>query len=143
MNLPLGFRYAAVYAGIRKVAKNDLALIVSDTPAASAAVFTQNQVVAAPVTLAKKNFEVDARQVARMVDQRRQRELCHAHRSGSRHHNHGSRGEGTQDDGSGDSAGFEPESSASRWTLRKSRRLCPSSLRRSRPSTSIRSHTPS
>jgi glutamate N-acetyltransferase/amino-acid N-acetyltransferase len=57
MTLPLGFRYAAVYAGIRKVARNDLALIVSDTPASSAAVFTQNQVVAAPVTLAKKNLK--------------------------------------------------------------------------------------
>jgi len=56
MNLPLGFRYAATYAGIRKVAKNDLALIVSDTPASAAAVFTQNQVVAAPVTLARQNL---------------------------------------------------------------------------------------
>ncbi len=56
MNLPLGFRYSATYAGIRKVAKNDLALIVSDKPASAAAVFTQNQVVAAPVTLARKNL---------------------------------------------------------------------------------------
>ena len=29
MSLPLGFRYAATYAGIRKVAKDDMALIVS------------------------------------------------------------------------------------------------------------------
>lgn len=56
MSLPLGFRYAAVYAGIRKVAKDDLALIVSDTPASAAAVFTQNQVVAAPVTLARESL---------------------------------------------------------------------------------------
>lgn len=56
MSLPLGFRYATVYAGIRKVAKNDLALIVSDTPASAAAVFTRNQVVAAPVTLARENL---------------------------------------------------------------------------------------
>ena len=49
MNLPQGFRYTATYAGIRKVAKNDVALIVSDKPASSAAVFTQNNVVAAPV----------------------------------------------------------------------------------------------
>jgi glutamate N-acetyltransferase/amino-acid N-acetyltransferase len=56
MSLPLGFRYAATYAGIRKVAKDDLALIVSDTPASAAAVFTQNQVVAAPVTLARENL---------------------------------------------------------------------------------------
>jgi glutamate N-acetyltransferase/amino-acid N-acetyltransferase len=57
LGLPLGFRYAAVYAGIRKVAKPDLALIVSDTPAVAAAVFTQNRVVAAPVTLARKNLK--------------------------------------------------------------------------------------
>ena len=56
MNLPSGFRYAAVYAGIRKVAKNDLALIVSDTPASAAAVFTKNLVVAAPVEVARNNL---------------------------------------------------------------------------------------
>lgn len=56
MNLPLGFRYAATYAGIRKIAKDDVALIVCNTPASAAAVFTQNQVVAAPVTLARKNL---------------------------------------------------------------------------------------
>ncbi len=56
MSLPQGFRYAAVYAGLRKVKKDDLALIVSDTPAVAAAVFTQNRVVAAPVVLARKNL---------------------------------------------------------------------------------------
>jgi glutamate N-acetyltransferase / amino-acid N-acetyltransferase len=56
MTLPAGFRYAAAYAGIRKVAKDDLALIVSDTPASAAAVFTQNLVVAAPVELSRKNL---------------------------------------------------------------------------------------
>jgi glutamate N-acetyltransferase/amino-acid N-acetyltransferase len=56
MTLPLGFRYAATYAGLRKVAKDDLALIVSDTPAVAAAVFTQNRVVAAPVVLARKHL---------------------------------------------------------------------------------------
>ncbi len=56
MNVPLGFRYAAAYAGLRKIEKDDLALIVSDTPAVAAAVFTQNRVVAAPVSLARKNL---------------------------------------------------------------------------------------
>jgi glutamate N-acetyltransferase/amino-acid N-acetyltransferase len=58
MFLPLGFRYAATYAGIRKAAKDDLALIVSEGPASAAAVFTQNQVVAAPVALARKHLKV-------------------------------------------------------------------------------------
>jgi len=56
MNLPLGFRYAAMCAGIRKVLKDDLALIVSDTPASAAAVFTKNRVVAAPVEVARHNL---------------------------------------------------------------------------------------
>lgn len=58
MNMPKGFRYAARYAGIRKVAKDDLALIVSDTPASAAAVFTRNRVVAAPVIVSRNNLRV-------------------------------------------------------------------------------------
>lgn len=56
MNLPLGYRYSATYAGIRRTAKPDLALIVSDTPAAAAAVFTTNRVQAAPVLLSKQHL---------------------------------------------------------------------------------------
>lgn len=56
MKFPLGYRYAATFAGIRKVVKDDLGLIVSDRPAAAAAVFTQNRVVAAPVELARENL---------------------------------------------------------------------------------------
>ena len=55
--LPLGFRYSSVYAGIRKVQKDDLALIVSDSPANAAAVFTQNLVVAAPVEISRRNLK--------------------------------------------------------------------------------------
>jgi len=57
MAYPIGFRYSAAYAGIRKVAKDDLALIVSDTPASAAAVFTKNLVAAAPVELARRNLQ--------------------------------------------------------------------------------------
>jgi glutamate N-acetyltransferase / amino-acid N-acetyltransferase len=57
LNLPLGYRYATTYAGIRKVAKDDLALIVSGIPAAAAGVFTQNRVSAAPVRLSRKNLK--------------------------------------------------------------------------------------
>ncbi|HTB20984.1 MAG TPA: bifunctional glutamate N-acetyltransferase/amino-acid acetyltransferase ArgJ [Bryobacteraceae bacterium] len=56
MKLPLGYRYSAVYAGIRKVKKDDLALIVPDVAAAGAAVFTQNRVQAAPVRIARWNL---------------------------------------------------------------------------------------
>ncbi len=58
MNLPLGYRYAATYAGIRQVEKNDLALIVSGLAANAAAVFTQNRVQAAPVKLCRRHLRV-------------------------------------------------------------------------------------
>ena len=57
MNLPLGYRYSSVYAGIRKDRKDDLGLIVSDRPADAAAVFTQNRVQAAPVKVARKHLK--------------------------------------------------------------------------------------
>ena len=47
--LPLGFRFAAGFAGVRNVRSDDLALMVSDSPASAAGVFTQNAVRAAPV----------------------------------------------------------------------------------------------
>ena len=57
-DLPLGYKYATHYAGIRKQEKDDLALIVSGVPAAAAAVFTTNRVQAAPVKLARSNMRV-------------------------------------------------------------------------------------
>jgi glutamate N-acetyltransferase / amino-acid N-acetyltransferase len=54
--LPKGFRFAASACGLKKTGALDLALISSDVPASAAAVFTQNLVVAAPVTLSKRNL---------------------------------------------------------------------------------------
>ncbi len=51
VSLPLGYRYASVYAGIRKKSADDLTFAVSDVTASAAAVFTQNVVRAAPVTM--------------------------------------------------------------------------------------------
>lgn len=56
MSLPLGFRYSAVYCGLRKTKRADLALIRSDKPATAAAVFTTNVVKAAPVLAAQANL---------------------------------------------------------------------------------------
>lgn len=55
-NLPLGFRFSAVYAGIRKTPELDLALMVSEPEAQAAAMFTQNQVRAAPVVLSEQHL---------------------------------------------------------------------------------------
>lgn len=46
-----GFRAAGVEAAVKYKDRKDFALVVSDTPAAAAAVFTTNRVVAAPVRL--------------------------------------------------------------------------------------------
>lgn len=50
-----GFDAGGIYCGIRKK-KKDLAIIRSATPAAVAAVFTQNRTIAAPVILSKRAF---------------------------------------------------------------------------------------
>ena len=67
MRLPLGYRYAATYAGIRKASNEDLGIIVSDTPASAAAVFTQNRVQAAPVKLAKKHIRASRGRVSAIL----------------------------------------------------------------------------
>ncbi len=54
--LPKGFRFAATACGLKKTGALDLAILSSDVPASAAAVFTQNLVVAAPVTLSKKHL---------------------------------------------------------------------------------------
>ncbi len=52
--IPLGFRFAGVSCGIKSRANTkDLTIIASDLPAAAAGVYTQNQVVAAPVVLCR------------------------------------------------------------------------------------------
>jgi glutamate N-acetyltransferase/amino-acid N-acetyltransferase len=58
LKLPLGYRYAAGYAGIRKLQKDDIALIVPDKAAQGAGVFTRNVVQAAPVKLARQNLKI-------------------------------------------------------------------------------------
>ncbi len=52
-----GFKFAGIRAGIKKKDARDLGLIFSDAPACAAALFTRNQVVAAPVILGRKTME--------------------------------------------------------------------------------------
>jgi len=67
LHLPLGYRYAATYAGIRAQPRDDLALIVSGVPAAAAAVFTQNRVQAAPVKLCRQHLRASRGLVGAIV----------------------------------------------------------------------------
>ncbi|MCK9280087.1 MAG: bifunctional glutamate N-acetyltransferase/amino-acid acetyltransferase ArgJ [Melioribacteraceae bacterium] len=53
--IPLGFKGAGVFCGIKK-RKKDLALILSDSPATAAGVFTTNIVQAAPLLICKEHL---------------------------------------------------------------------------------------
>jgi glutamate N-acetyltransferase / amino-acid N-acetyltransferase len=54
--LPHGFRFAATACGLKKTGALDLAIFSSDVPASAAAVFTQNLVVAPPVTVSRQHL---------------------------------------------------------------------------------------
>lgn len=53
---PLGFRASGVYAGIKSKQANDIGLLICDRLAAAAAVFTTNQVVAAPILVGRNHI---------------------------------------------------------------------------------------
>ncbi|MDF7806688.1 bifunctional glutamate N-acetyltransferase/amino-acid acetyltransferase ArgJ [Pontiellaceae bacterium B12219] len=57
IHLPKGFKCAGISAGIKASGVKDMALILSDAPAAAAGVFTTNQVCAAPVKLCRAHLE--------------------------------------------------------------------------------------
>ncbi len=54
---PLGFRAAGIHCGVKK-AKKDLALVFSDAPAVTAALFTRNAVPAAPVIVDREQLRL-------------------------------------------------------------------------------------
>lgn len=59
-HLAKGYRFAGLHCGIRPDPdRRDLALIVSDVPAAAAGVFTQNRVRAAPVRVCQERLPAD------------------------------------------------------------------------------------
>ncbi len=59
VTFPMGFRAAGVHAGLKR-SRRDVGLLVSDVPAASAAFFTRNRAVAAPVVLTRDASEAGA-----------------------------------------------------------------------------------
>ncbi len=55
ISLPLGFRAAGIHCGVKSDAqRHDLAVFASDSPCASAGVYTQNRVVGAPVIVSRE-----------------------------------------------------------------------------------------
>lgn len=60
---PKGFKAAGVACGIKTSGKKDLAIIYSEVPAKTTAAFTDNLVVAAPVTASKDNLKGKAQAI--------------------------------------------------------------------------------
>lgn len=54
-DIPRGFAFAATHCGL-KTSRLDLGILISETPAAAAAVFTTNRVVAAPVIASREHL---------------------------------------------------------------------------------------
>ena len=65
--IPKGFRFAATRAGIKASGRTDLACIVTNTPAATAAMFTSNQVFAAPIQVGRQHLERNNKLVRAVV----------------------------------------------------------------------------
>jgi glutamate N-acetyltransferase/amino-acid N-acetyltransferase len=65
-DLPRGFSFAGVHCGLKKT-KLDLGLVLSEVPAAAAAVFTSNQVVAAPVELCRAHMEKSRQKIRGII----------------------------------------------------------------------------
>jgi glutamate N-acetyltransferase/amino-acid N-acetyltransferase len=65
--LPLGFRWSSATAGIKASGRTDVALAVCDAGAAAAAMFTSNQVVAAPVTVGKRHLAATGGKVSAVI----------------------------------------------------------------------------
>ena len=67
MRLPAGFRASGVYAGVRKKASPDVALLVAERGANAAALFTTNRFQAAPVVLGRADLKASGGRVRAVV----------------------------------------------------------------------------
>jgi glutamate N-acetyltransferase/amino-acid N-acetyltransferase len=61
--VPRGFAFAAVRAGIKASGNPDLACAVADQPATAAAMFTSNKVIAAPLIVGQRHLERSEHQI--------------------------------------------------------------------------------
>lgn len=65
--LPLGFQWSAANAGIKTSGKPDVALAICEGGANAAAMFTSNQMVAAPVTIGRRHLEATGGRVTAVL----------------------------------------------------------------------------
>jgi glutamate N-acetyltransferase/amino-acid N-acetyltransferase len=67
LRLPAGFLFSACAAGIKASGRADLALALAPDGAAAAAMFTRNQVVAAPVTVGREHLRASRGRVQAVI----------------------------------------------------------------------------
>src|ERR1700712_1178306 len=65
--LPLGFQWGAVKAGIKASGNLDVAVAVAPKGANAAAMFTKNQVVAAPVIVGRRHLQATGGRVSAVL----------------------------------------------------------------------------
>jgi len=65
---PLGFAAGGLHCGLKKTDRNDLGAIVCEVPAAAAAVYTTNQVQAAPIKVTRESLDREGRLRAVLVN---------------------------------------------------------------------------
>ena len=75
--VPRGFSFAAVRAGLKASGNPDLACAVADQPAAAAAMFTSNKVIAAPLIVGQRHLATQSTSSPRRAGQCRQCQLRH------------------------------------------------------------------
>jgi len=79
-----GFKASGVFCGIKRSAndgpnpKNDIAMVVSDTLCSASAVYTQNKVKGAPVTVTKKNLEATGGKARAVIVNSKNANTCNA-----------------------------------------------------------------
>lgn len=67
INTPLGFSAAGLHTKVKRK-RNDLGLIYCDVPAAAAAVYTLNQIIAAPLKVTKESLDQEGKLQAVIVN---------------------------------------------------------------------------
>jgi glutamate N-acetyltransferase / amino-acid N-acetyltransferase len=67
LNLPKGYLFSACTAGIKASGKPDLAIAIAPEGASAAAMFTRNQVVAAPVTVGREHLRLSRGRVEAVI----------------------------------------------------------------------------
>jgi glutamate N-acetyltransferase/amino-acid N-acetyltransferase len=65
---PIGFRAGGLHCGLKKTDRNDLGAIVCEVPAVAAAVYTTNQIQAAPIKVTRESLGKEGRLRAVLVN---------------------------------------------------------------------------